>query len=572
MIRELLFMLSGQPGALFVKKDNGQFEMCSAIADVGLCQSEKEIIKPLLKIGSNVAFLNEFAEDRKMNSLYLEVIKQSIAKCVTEFQEELLVIEVEILEGSSMLGVTGIHSKIMPHTLLLEYLKELVDAIKLQEPNCLLMDTIQHYRDHCGVSKIIATFQQIYNVCLKVLHKQLVSWLLFGKLLDPYNEFFIHLDGSKNFVINGEKIPNCLSVSLAQQVLFVGESVVALSEAQDLSEEDWEFMGKLRKIPFENIVEIIRQCRDQMARRLWNLVTEKDRLNRSLNMILNTFLMKKGDIFAYFIHQTESILDGQFTPVQLVASQFALQQRLMNSLKKYLEEEEAEIERLSVNIMPDVQGQGWERVFLEYKTEWPLGVLIFTSETMQTYNKIFRLLLNLRRIQLNLNGLWKNLVVLDKPVLELRWNLQHVLIHLSQYIQIDVIEVQKSIMDRQIDQCQDFDKFRSAHANFLVVIAAQTFLHVPAMQACFKDLIHLALKFCGFFANDRKEGLMSLVAELNLEFERLMQLLFFLLNGMYQQSSGTTMEPIAQLLLRLDFNYYLTEGLQAKSNRTIGEI
>lgn len=376
MIRELLFMLSGQPGALFVKKDNGQFEMCSAIADVGLCQSEKEIIKPLLKIGSNVAFLNEFAEDRKMNSLYLEVIKQSIAKCVTEFQEELLVIEVEILEGSSMLGVTGIHSKIMPHTLLLEYLKELVDAIKLQEPNCLLMDTIQHYRDHCGVSKIIATFQQIYNVCLKVLHKQLVSWLLFGKLLDPYNEFFIHLDGSKNFVINGEKIPNCLSVSLAQQVLFVGESVVALSEAQDLSEEDWEFMGKLRKIPFENIVEIIRQCRDQMARRLWNLVTEKDRLNRSLNMILNTFLMKKGDIFAYFIHQTESILDGQFTPVQLVANQFALQQRLMNSLKKYLEEEEAEIERLSVNIIPDVQGQGWERVFLEYKYVFAIRILI----------------------------------------------------------------------------------------------------------------------------------------------------------------------------------------------------
>jgi hypothetical protein len=92
------------------------------------------------------------------------------------------------------------------------------------------------------------------------------------------------------------------------------------------------------------------------------------------------------------------------------------------------------------------------------------------------------------------------------------------------------------------------------------------------MQACFKDLIHLALKFCGFFVNDRQKGLLPVVAELNLEFERLMQLLFSLLNGMYQQSSGTTMEPIAQLLLRLDFNYYLTEGLQAKANRAVEEI
>lgn len=569
MIREMLFMLSGQPGALFVLTDNGQFEMCSGIADVGLCQSEKEIIKPLLKIGSNVAFLSNFAEEKKSDSLYLDVVQQSISKYVTEFQEELVEIEIAILGGSEILGITGIHSRIMPFTLQLEYLKELVDAIKLQKGNCLLIDTIQHYRDHCGVSRIIATFQEIYNTCLKVLHKQLVSWMLFGKLLDPYNEFFIQVDDSKRFVITGEMIPSCLTVSLAQQVLFVGESVVALTEAQDLSEEDWEFMGKLQKIPFENVVEIIQQCRDQMAKRLWNLVTEKNRLNRSLNMILNTFLMKKGDIFAYFIRQTENIFDGQFSSAQLASNQFALQQRLMNSLKKYLDEDETEIERLSMNITPDTPGQGWDRVFLDYKTEWPLGVLIFTPETMETYNRIFRLLLNLRRIQLNLNGLWKNLALLDKPVLELRWNLQHILIHLSQYIQIDVIEVQKSIMDRQIDQCHDFDKFRAAHANFLVVIAAQTFLHVPAMQACFKDLIHLALKFCGLFKNDRPKAFLSVVAELNLEFERLMQLLFSLLNGMYQQSSGTTMEPIAQLLLRLDFNYYLTEGLQRKTNQLL---
>lgn len=100
---------------------------------------------------------------------------------------------------------------------------------------------------------------------------------------------------------------------------------------------------------------------------------------------------------------------------------------------------------------------------------------------METYNKVFRLLLKLRRTQLNLNGLWKKIALWDKSILELRWNVQHVLIHLSQYIQIDVIEVQKSIMDRQMDHCNDFDKFRTAHANFLVVVAAQTFLHVPAV-------------------------------------------------------------------------------------------
>lgn len=83
------------------------------------------------------------------------------------------------------------------------------------------------------------------------------------------------------------------------------------------------------------------------------------------------------------------------------------------------------------------------------------------------------------------------------------------------------------------------------------------------MQACFKDLIDLALKFCQLLGQERKEMLPAVI-ELNLEFERLMQLLFSLLNGMYQQSSATSMEPIAQFLLRLDFNYYLTEVMPAK--------
>jgi len=83
------------------------------------------------------------------------------------------------------------------------------------------------------------------------------------------------------------------------------------------------------------------------------------------------------------------------------------------------------------------------------------------------------------------------------------------------------------------------------------------------MQACFKDLIELALKFCLLFREENRESSIDSVNvnQLNQEFRRLMQLIFSLLNGMYQQSSGTSMEPIAQLLLRLDFNCYLTDGM-----------
>lgn len=561
MIRELIFMLGGQTGALFVKNQNGQFEICIGIAN--LSPSEKESLKPLLKIGSTVSFLNDFIERKNVSSLYRNAVQQAIGKCLEEYNQTLVEIEENILDGSTLLGIAGIQAQVLPFMIQLEYLREFVQAVELLDGNSCIIDTVKHFRDHCGVAQIITTFQAIYLDCLRVLHKQLVSWLLFGKLLDPHDEFFI-VSQSKEFVIRGERIPDCLNITLAQHVLFVGESVVALSEAQDLSEEDWEFMGELQQIPFEHLTEMIHRSRDNMAKRLWTQVSENGRLKRSLNMIRNTLLMKKGDVFADFIQRAESLLENYNSPAQLVSSQFAINQHLMTSLKKYLAEEEAEIERLSLNLKPDIPGQGWDQVYLEYKSEWPLGVLIFTTETMETYNSVFRLLLKLRRIHMNLNQLWKTSETRwDATVLELRWNLQHVLIHLSQYIQTDVIEVQKSVMDRHMDKCQDFDNFRRAHAQFLVVIAAQTFLHVPAMQACFKDLMELALRFCHLFREKNGKSSVNSVSVrlLNQEFRRLVQLLFSLLNGMYQQSSGTSMEPIAQLLLRLDFNYYLTDGM-----------
>ena len=89
------------------------------------------------------------------------------------------------------------------------------------------------------------------------------------------------------------------------------------------------------------------------------------------------------------------------------------------------------------------------------------------------------------------------------------------------------------------------------------------------MQACIADLMDLALKLCQFARGEHESNLQSQVAELNQEFHRLMQLLFTLLNGMYRQGNGTSMEPIAQLLLGLDFNHYLTQGLKNQTFTTL---
>ena len=365
MIRELIFMLGGHTGALFVKNCEGHLEICAGIAN--LSPSEKECLKPLLKIGTHVSFLNDFVEKKRSDSFYLNAVRKAIDKCLDEYRQTLIEIEATILDGSTLLGITGVQARVLPFTFQLEYLREFVEAVRLQSGNCSVIDTVKQFREHCGIEQIIAAFQVIYHDCLRVLHKQLISWVLFGRLLDPYDEFFIVCDESKQFLIKGERIPSCLNLTLAQHVLFVGESVVALSEAQDLSEEDWEFMEDLKQIPFDQIEDIIHCSRDHMAKRLWKQVSENGRLKRSLNIIRNTYLMKKGDIFAHFIKQSEPLLESYITAVQRGSSQFAINQQLLASFKKYLAEDELEIERLSLKLKSEGHGQGWDQVCLEYK-------------------------------------------------------------------------------------------------------------------------------------------------------------------------------------------------------------
>ncbi len=80
------------------------------------------------------------------------------------------------------------------------------------------------------------------------------------------------------------------------------------------------------------------------------------RLSRSLSVVRNTLLMKKGDVFGHFIAAAGSLLDSAAPPAGAVqaaaAAQFALHQKLATSLAKYLVEDELELERLSLKLQP----------------------------------------------------------------------------------------------------------------------------------------------------------------------------------------------------------------------------
>lgn len=80
---------------------------------------------------------------------------------------------------------------------------------------------------------------------------------------------------------------------------------------------------------------------------------------------------------------------------------------------------------------------------LKMEDEWPLDIL-FTHESVKKYNELFVFLLQVRRLQMDLNLLWMNTrkvfrFPIPKGPAELRNIMSHFIDHLQHYLQVNII-------------------------------------------------------------------------------------------------------------------------------------
>ncbi|KAF5834637.1 Spc98 family-domain-containing protein [Dunaliella salina] len=198
----------------------------------------------------------------------------------------------------------------------------------------------------CGVPIVQSCMQRLLWHCNQVLFKQLTSWMVHGKLLDPYNEFFIKQHGSQvqqpqaapdssqqvqqqreasaqeallnwhqSFQVYDPAVPPHISAAAAESVAFIGKAVLLLKNpagafrgAELLQYRDTlEFMQALRtlqaapvfdRVAFERTVEGIRA---KVAALLWHLVVVQADLMAHLAAIKDYFLMAKGELYHSFL-------------------------------------------------------------------------------------------------------------------------------------------------------------------------------------------------------------------------------------------------------------------------------
>ncbi|KAI8501367.1 microtubule nucleation by interphase microtubule organizing center [Branchiostoma belcheri] len=274
------------------------------------------------------------------------------------------------------------------------------------------------------------------------------------------------------FALRPEMLPSYIPVRLAEKILFVGESIQMFEHDKDrpamkrtgsiLKNSEDQFAEELHKLSkaslfnlaaFESVIDRIRKS---VAEHLWKLVVEEADLIGHLKLMKDFYLLGRGELFLAFIDCAQSILRGPPTNVTEHDVNAAFLQAARDVL---LDDDEVTQFRLSVQTKGQ-KGQkkpsgtipsgesGWGVLGLSYSVQWPLHIL-FTEAVLDKYNTMFRFLLSVKRVQLELQNCWalqmegKHLGSQQSDVAkwQLRTHMAFLLDNLQYYLQVNGVTV-----------------------------------------------------------------------------------------------------------------------------------
>ncbi|RZF35753.1 hypothetical protein LSTR_LSTR012051 [Laodelphax striatellus] len=512
--------------------------------------SEKELLKRIIQIGGTYkkieSFIKKYASPtfevdiindidsngRILNGLYLQAFCFGLQTVLTPYSEKVVELEKDALKDPH-LSLSSIHTQVDCYSQLLAMLSNMIDEIRENDIHgCKLMKyTCRHLST--GVESLRNSLIQITVSLHAILVNQLTDWLLYGKIIDPYEEFFIKAkpapivdndttlrserttatvaesEGfgstqtakpSLEYYLDEDFLPPFISFSTAHKIFYIGKTVqLFTSNPYDDSEfkknsifekEEVELVKSLQECSFQDTLSsdsTISKLESSVTQKLWSLAMNEAGLMGQLKAIKDFYLLGRGELFVDFLSNVGHLLLN--APSSLTVRE--LNVALVNSARSVQLNDEAILEKFNFSIPPKDSCPPEVKIkqvlSLSYEASWPLH-LFFSPIVVQNYNILFRYFLRVKQVQLNLHSVWiTDVKIKEKRLTDRSWQLRKDLMFLVEnlqcYLQWDVVESEYSALVIVLQKSQDFEMIRQAHHKFLYNILIQSFL-MPVEAKC----------------------------------------------------------------------------------------
>ncbi|XP_065285861.1 gamma-tubulin complex component 4-like isoform X2 [Dermacentor albipictus] len=607
MLHELLFALNGYPGSIFVERE-GTFSVAKGLPF--LHPSETAILDKLCALGYHVKYLRTFistyrgliasdsqeGETPLRRGFYLDALCSGLQKVLHQYLEELLLLEKDVLEGHQI-SLMRFQEALEKYHLLFLKLRDLVAEIESGKVHgCSILQSL-HKASTTALPIAKKSMSLLSQAGYGVLCQQISSWVLYGILHDPHQEFFVvqklgtdmsrtqrntssslleaPLESMDDFGLEPKLLPDQLSGSFARKVLFAGSAVRVFGQSMErpiyTAEQETEFLDRLQKISEAAEIDLfqleafVNDVRSAAAAHLWQLFVEEGCLLSQLRLLRDAFLLGRGELFLHFSQVAKDLLCHPRTSTTERDVNVIFQQAcsLLQS------EDENLAEQFRITVGPSLSQDssqpplaGWETIGLTYKVKTPLHVF-FTPATMSKYSRLFRLLFGLQRAQTLLQECWVlqckvartgplQGCPLMRRMMQLRAEMAHLLDSLQYYLQVDVIESQLGRLLGQVTQTRDFEAIQHLHNSYLASLLKDSLIMLKPVHDCLRSILVLSQSLRAIFP-ETKEPLtqrqFSQYENIEQEFQCHKQLLLKVLSSLHNKLSES--QP-SQLLLRLD--------------------
>ncbi|CAH1098555.1 unnamed protein product [Psylliodes chrysocephalus] len=487
---------------------------------------------PNFQAAKNVSTVPSNTQDNTSFGFYITAFCSGVHKVLDAYRKENIALE-EMFLQNPQLSLTFILCKVEKYRTLFQTLISMIHTIQNDNVHgCLLIGRLHKYVN-CGVDQISLAASEIIRSINTVFYKHLCNWIIYGDLVDVFEEFFIrdgksadenflypeqiaelHSDVSiinlqkrkirrpptvRKFFIHWEMVPLFISEDLSESILFMGRIVwiirndprktkdenYQIEYKRDIWEgKDIEYYKKVQALeskPFNNIEfqRTIEECKVKLTKYLWSIMLDEGNLIAHLHLIRDYYALGRGELFQQFIRVAEDHLKD--TSIELIVQNLNFIFR--ETARKIYGENDKTYLKFELSSSSEVaRANLWSRLQLNFEIDWPLHI-VFHPKVIELYNKLFCYLLRLRKTHLDLHKLWAEHVSskrkIDTRVWTLRQNLMFLVNNLHYYLQVDVIEAQFSLLLKAVENANGFEDIIKVHHEFISNLLAKTFVSTP---------------------------------------------------------------------------------------------
>ncbi|KAJ8907599.1 hypothetical protein NDN08_007709 [Rhodosorus marinus] len=555
MLQEVIYSLAGFPGDVVFEDpapsagEPAGLKLADGIPI--LEKSERASITRVLKIGSAARDI-QYLRDVGCDSLYLSSVFESAGAIIEKFQDDLL--DMERRAGLELLtGATSLELALRSWETVLPEASDCIRGAfeqKLSGPDVLKYIQARSSRSLSNPS-ILKMYSLLINGCEATTRVQLLSWLLYGHIIDPNDEFFIEVsDDGKVQQVREERLPVWMESKNAHDLLYAGQALAEMRQRRHEIKIDFgQHVDEVVAAGSEFAMGIaVSRLKNKVSKEVGTLVPPGS-IKELLSSIRDYPLLGRGLMWDLFIEE----VDKSFNI-------------------------EAGV-RVAEELVENVTFSSFNGVTSPcLSPPWPLSEVV-TSEQEQLYADVFTMLLSVRKAGKHVNSAW--LAIHRHGLLSSRQRLQDkterrlqllfqalrarmgiLLQNLIFYFQSDVVDSYMSGLSSQLEESSDgFPMAVKLHKKAISGIYTECFVGSRVISSCLVQILEQAERFTSLVSQrerswkcDEEPDLGSMLdglEKLERDFNRSSGLLFELLSSVKSVQGSSN---LARLILRLDWN------------------